>query len=96
MESWLKRETSLEKILPLLEDSVDMLKIKILMKEIDKIRKKVEKVLRALRNSAFYQRIYTLSILDVGWEIDWNTNWNIVYICNHKLNVRQSGKDPST
>ena len=50
IESWLEGEESLEKILPLLKDSLDMMKIKILMKQIDERRKKVDKVLRALRN----------------------------------------------
>ena len=50
IESWLEGEKSLEKILPLLKDTVDMMKIKILMKEMDERRKKVDKVLHALRN----------------------------------------------
>ena len=50
IESWLKGEESIEKIIPLLKDSGDMLRIKILMKLIDEKRKKVDKVLRYLRN----------------------------------------------
>ena len=50
IESWLEGAESIEKIIPLLKDSEDMLKIKILMKQIDEKRKKVDKVLRPLRN----------------------------------------------
>ena len=85
IESWLERETSLEKILPLLKDSVDMLKIKILMKEIDKIRKKVEKVLRALQNAINYGEVKDALDVLKSQEVITDGEYKRLIIANHDL-----------
>ena len=85
IESWIEGEESLEQTLPSLKDDVDMMKIKILMKEIDEKREKVDKVLRALRNVTDYGKLKDVLHVLKNQEVITDGEYKRLMIANHDL-----------
>ena len=85
IESWLDGDESIETIIPLLKDSEDMVKIKILMKQIDEKRKKVDKVLRALRNITDYDELKKILDELKSQEVITDGEYKRLIIAHHDL-----------
>ena len=85
IESWLEGDENLENIVSLLKDNEDMLKIKILMKQIDERRRKVGQVLRVLRNITDYGELKKRLDMLKNQEVISDAEYKRLIIANHDL-----------